>query len=168
MKGFAIVAVVAFSASCVAGCASIIKGSDQSVTFRSEPAGARIVVTDVRKGEDIHVGETPFTTSLKRGGGYFKAARYRIVVEKPGFKKQEVMLEGSLNGWYIGNVIFGGLGFLVIDPLTGAMWKLDPDDLNMTLQKDTAMLERGDMTLVVTTLDQVPPETLARLKRIEQ
>ncbi len=34
-------------------------------------------------------------------------------------------LEATLDGWYIGNIIFGGLiGFLIVDPLTGAMWKL--------------------------------------------
>jgi hypothetical protein len=32
-----------------------------------------------------------------------------------------------MDGWYLGNIVFGGLvGLLVVDPLTGAMWKLDP------------------------------------------
>jgi hypothetical protein len=31
-----------------------------------------------------------------------------------------------MDGWYIGNILFGGLiGILIVDPLTGAMWKLD-------------------------------------------
>jgi hypothetical protein len=33
-----------------------------------------------------------------------------------------------MDGWYIGNILFGGvIGFLIVDPATGAMWKLgDP------------------------------------------
>lgn len=32
-----------------------------------------------------------------------------------------------MDGWYVGNIIFGGLiGLLLVDPITGAMWKL-PD-----------------------------------------
>ena len=117
------------------GCASIIKGSDQSVSFKSEPAEARLVITDVRQGRDIHVGTTPFTTSLKRGAGYFKKSKYKVTIEKPGYRKEEVSLEGSPGGWYLaGNLVFGGLiGYLIVDPLTGAMWTLDPEDVMVTL-----------------------------------
>lgn len=78
------------------GCASIMKGSDQSITIKSDPAEARLVITDVREGKDIHIGQTPLTTSLKRGAGYFKKGIYKITVEKPGYNKEEVMLEGTL------------------------------------------------------------------------
>ena len=31
-----------------------------------------------------------------------------------------------MDGWYIGHILFGGLiGFLIIDPATGSMWKLN-------------------------------------------
>lgn len=31
-----------------------------------------------------------------------------------------------MDGWYMGNLLFGGfIGFLIVDPATGAMWKLD-------------------------------------------
>ena len=33
------------------GCASIIKGSDQKVSFNSEPSDAKVVITDVRQGK---------------------------------------------------------------------------------------------------------------------
>jgi hypothetical protein len=49
------------------GCASIVKGSEQKVSFKSEPSEAKVVITDVREGKEIQVGSTPFTASLKRG-----------------------------------------------------------------------------------------------------
>jgi len=38
-----------------------------------------------------------------------------------------------MSGWYWGNILIGGLiGMLVVDPLTGAMYKL-PDGANANL-----------------------------------
>lgn len=148
-----------------AACASIIKGSEQSVTFRSDPGEARLVVTDLREGKDIHVGSTPFTTSLKRGAGYFKKARYKVTVEKPGYRREEIMLEGSANGWYIaGNLVFGGLiGWFIVDPATGAMWTLDPEDVNVILKKQGAFRPR-DEGLTIALRSSVPPELEGKMK----
>lgn len=36
-------------------------------------------------------------------------------------------LSSSLDGWYWGNMLAGGvLGMIIIDPMTEAMWKLNP------------------------------------------
>lgn len=151
----------------VSGCASIIKGSDQSVTFKSEPPEAKLVITDVRQGKDIHVGQTPLTTSLKRGAGYFKKAKYKITVEKPGYVTEEVMLEGTPGGWYLaGNLLIGGLiGWFIVDPATGAMWTLDPEDVQVTLKKVEAFRE-PDEGLGVLLLEQVPAELLSKMKLV--
>jgi hypothetical protein len=47
-----------------------------------------------------------------------------------------VTVDTRLNGWYIGgNLVFGGLvGWLIVDPLTGAMWTIDNNDINITMQ----------------------------------
>ena len=48
-----------------------------------------------------------------------------VEVSKEGFEKKTIQIESKTNGWYIGNLLFGSLiGFLIIDPLTGAMWTL--------------------------------------------
>jgi len=37
----------------------------------------------------------------------------------------------------LGNIIFGGLvGMIVVDPLTGAMWDLEPADIEQPLTPD--------------------------------
>ena len=60
--------------------------------------------------------------------------------------------------WYIGgNILFGGiLGWLIIDPATGAMWKLDTNEINVTLDtpKKESMIEPNKARIVL--LDDVP------------
>jgi len=165
-----LIATLVFPAAMVlllTGCASIIKGSDQSVSFESNPSDARLVITDVREGKDVYVGSTPFTTSLKRGAGYFKKAKYKVTMEKPGYKKEEVLLEGSPNGWYLaGNLVFGGLiGWLVVDPLTGAMWTLDPEAVNVTLKRAGASRPQDD-GLTIVLRSALPAELEGKLKLV--
>jgi hypothetical protein len=159
------VAVIALG---LTGCASVINGRDQKVSFTSEPTGARVVVTDLRKNLDVQSGTTPFQATLKRGAGWFKEARYKVTVEQAGFKKEEVTLEGRRSGWYIGNLLIGDLfGYLVVDPLTGGMWVLEPGDVKVVLKKDAAALPAEEGVRVVLLRD-VPTFLLTKLKPIER
>lgn len=161
---FLTLATIALAA---AGCASIIKGSEQSVTLRSEPPEARLIITDVREGKDIHIGTTPFTTSLKRGAGFFTYGKYKVTIEKPGYGREEVPLEGNLNAWYLlGNLVFGGLiGWLIVDPATGAMWTLYPEEVNVTLKKEGASLPQGE-GLIIVLRKSVPAELEGKMKLV--
>lgn len=51
------------------GCASIITGSSQTLTFTSVPESATIEIKN-RNGVKVHTGQTPATVSLKKGAGY--------------------------------------------------------------------------------------------------
>jgi hypothetical protein len=118
------------------GCASIIKGGGhQGVNFKSEPTDAKLTVTDVRSGTVVTQTRTPNTVLLEKSAGYFKYAKYRVVLEKDGYESKELNIEGDANAWYAaGNLIFGGLiGYLIVDPATGAMWSINPADANILL-----------------------------------
>jgi hypothetical protein len=92
------------------GCATIMKGSDQQVSFQSDPSGASLSVFNAN-GMQVAGGTTPITLPLKKGDGFFQAAKYRVVIEAHGHIKKEIWLSGSLEGgWYIvGNLFVGGL-----------------------------------------------------------
>ena len=156
-----------FATVVATGCASIMKGTDQKVSFNSEPSEAKVVITDLREGKEILVGSTPFTASLKRGAGYFKKAKYNVTFEKPGYQTEAIVLEGTPGGWYIGgNLLFGGgMGWLIVDPATGAMWTLEPADMNVTLKKTTALAPR-DEGLTVALRADLPPELASKLKPV--
>jgi uncharacterized protein YceK len=124
------------------GCATIIKGGGpQGVHFKSEPADAKLTVIDLRNGNVMANVKTPQVVLLPKGAGYFKYAKYNATFEKEGYDKKEVNLESDVSMWYVaGNLLFGGLiGYLIVDPATGAMWHFDPEQVSVLLNpKGTA------------------------------
>jgi uncharacterized protein YceK len=151
----------------LSGCASIINGPTQSVTIKSTPEGAAISVTN-KAGEKIHTGTAPLTVVLKRSAGYFKPEVYTIAFAKEGFAPKEVVITGTMSGWFIGNLLFGGLiGMLAVDPVTGSMYTL-PDSVGETLvatQDKTSDKSQGvgTLSIVSTTLLTTEQMKLARL-----
>lgn len=139
-------------------CATIFGGGrPKDVTLNSNPSGASVTVTD-KDGTVIHQGVTPTTVKLKRSSGYFKAASYNASFDKKGYPQHTVNLKASMNPWYLGNLVFGGLiGFIIVDPLTGAMWTLDSE---YTAQLGaTAMNNNGDsQTVQIFERSQIPKE----------
>ena len=125
-------AATALSASMLSGCATIVGDTTTPVTVASEPSGATYEVRD-STGLMVHKGVTPSMVTLKTGAGYFRSAKYSVLLRKEGYADQTVPLEGNVSGWYWGNFVFGGIiGMFVVDPLTGAMFKL-PDATHATL-----------------------------------
>jgi len=109
----------------VCGCASILSKSKYPVTITSSPEGATVIVKN-KKGEKINTIATPNTIILPASSGYFSAALYTFEFQRGEDINQTKTLSAHLDAWYFGNILFGGLiGFIFIDPLTGAMWKLD-------------------------------------------
>ena len=61
--------------------------------------------------------------------------KYTVKISKEGYAVQTVTVDTKANGWYIGgNILLGGLiGWLIVDPATGAMRTLDTKEINATL-----------------------------------
>jgi hypothetical protein len=146
------------------GCASIVSKSNYRVTVNSTPPGAKITVSD-DDGFEVYSGITPAKFKLKAGAGYFKKASYTVTFEKDGFDKRTIPILFNLDGWYLGNLLIGGfIGFLIIDPATGAMWKIDRDYYNETLTNTVE--SKGEASLKIIELDEVPESWKDNLERI--
>lgn len=138
------------------GCASIVSKSSWPININSSPSEAKISIKD-KKGIEIYSGNTPATLKLKSGAGFFSKARYQVTFEKVGYDKKVVPVEFKLNGWYFGNLIFGGpLGLLIIDPATGAMFKLETEFLNETLTKSITSVNSKELNLL--DINKIPTE----------
>lgn len=120
----------------LSGCASVMCGSEKTINIKSRPPGSDFTITDAR-GNIVIEDVTPTNTTLKRGRGWFQAADYEVTFRKEGCKQKTVPIRQGLEiGWYVGgNVLIGGLiGWVIVDPLTGAMWNIE--DVSVSLQCD--------------------------------
>jgi len=153
-----------------AGCATIIKQNTQTLQINSEPSDAKITIYDVRTGNQVLAAQTPYIATLQRGESYFKKGQYKVLIEKEGFDKKEVMLEGNPNGWYIlGNILLGGLiGWFIVDPITGAMWTLEPEEINEKLTKSPTPVPSSDsLNILFCEKSMLPEEIVKRMKPVQ-
>jgi len=133
-------------------CCSIVSKSSYPVTISSNPPGALFTLKKAN-GMAMSTGVTPATITLNSSEGYFQPAKYMVEFSRKGVT-QSVPLNASINGWYFGNLLFGGLiGMLIVDPATGAMWRLD-DNVIATFNQTAELSHHHGLHIV--TIDQVP------------
>lgn len=125
--------LIGISTLMLSSCASMFSESEYPVHIDSVPSKMEIVVTD-SDGDIVYRGKTPTVVDLDAGAGYFVRARYTVRLYDGGKVVGERKIDSSIDGWYFANWFGPTLfGFLVIDPITGAMWKLDE---NVTVYRD--------------------------------
>jgi hypothetical protein len=163
IKAIGFVALVAS----LSGCASIVHNGNRNVTLNTAPTGAKATIVKADTGEAVSVQTTPFTVSLDPKRGYFKGQAYQIKLELAGYQPCLVDIKPSMSGWYIGNIVFGGLiGLIVVDPLTGAMWNLSPEKIEQPLTASHAELIKSGSGFVVMTASELTANERAQMVRI--
>ena len=110
------------------GCATIFKGTSQEIFVNSDPARAQIIVKTM-KGEDAFRGATPATMDLDRSDEYI------VTIRLAGYRDNTVLIHQDIEGWWFGNLLCGGIIGGAIDALDGAMWKLNPRAIQVTLER---------------------------------
>lgn len=159
-----IIATVVILVLALSGCSSIVSKSDYAVEILSNPESANFFVTD-NNGRNVYSGVTPKTITLKSSSGYFSGASYKIKFSKEGYLDQVFMLNRSIDGWYFGNILFGGLiGMLVVDPLTGAMYNL-PERVDVSLGDPISQNIQEQLTIA--SIDDLTELQKSRLVRID-
>lgn len=157
-------ALALFAPIVFSSCATIFGKSSYPVSISTSPSGANVSIAD-KKGREIYKGQSPATVTLKSSAGFFSRAEYRVTLTAPGFTERIVPINYKLNGWYFGNIFIGGLlGMLIIDPATGAMWKLETPPIFVTLNKET--VSANEPSLKIMDLKDVPQEMKEQLVRI--
>ncbi len=102
-------------------------------------------------------GPTPAAVILKSGSAFFSREIYKLTFTSPGYTPQTRTLDTDVNGWYFGNLFIGGfLGLLIIDPATGAMYRISEKNVQVTLAPSTGWQQPGNNRLQIVSLDDVP------------
>ena len=145
----------------LSGCASIVSKSDYPVTFISNPNGANIIVKDIDRKE-VYKGTTPATLTLPASSGFFQGARYNIIVSKEGYNTTQQTLKSGIDLWYLlGNFIFGGLiGYIIVDPLTSAMFTLPKEERVNLSQASLSGVRTG---LNIVSINDVPKSLISNV-----
>ena len=115
-------AVFAVLGGLLSGCATIVDGSTQSMTFQSSPAEAEVLINGVV------VGKTPLSIDVERAEGT------TLTIRKEGFKEQTLVMPTKLNTTFWGNVILGGLPGSTTDAVSGASREFIPGSHMVTLE----------------------------------
>jgi hypothetical protein len=159
-------ALILTCAVLLSSCATIVSKTSYPVYIRTSPAGAKISITD-KRGNEVYKGTSPSTVTLKTGAGFFSKAEYKVKLSSAGFSEKIVPINYKINGWYFGNLLIGGaIGMLIIDPATGAMWKIQDPVIDEILDKVTASANATTPTLNIVDISAISANLKSHIVRI--
>jgi hypothetical protein len=146
-------------------CATIVNQHDTQLTIKTVPREAAVTITN-KKGKEVFKGESPAVTILKSTDKYLKRASYLVKITMPGYEEQIIPVRFKLNKWYSYNWLLGGIiGYLVVDPLIGAMFTLETTYIKAVLVRSKSATEI--LALKIMDIAQVPHELKDKLVRIK-
>jgi len=116
-------ALLLFVAIVISGCATIMEGKQQSVTFNSIPSGADVYLNGK------HLGKTPLNITIDK-----PKENGQLKFSKEGYKTLEMTVNKKMSSWLLGNIIFGGTFGTTTDYASGALYEYDPHSIQVTLE----------------------------------
>jgi hypothetical protein len=155
--------LIAISILITFSCATIVGQKNQTIAISGTPDQARVTITD-EKQVVVFEGNTPAKVLLdKADGRYFGGKTYQVKIDKVGYQPVKMTVNSELGGWYLfGNFVFGGLiGWLIVDPFSGAMYDLSPEKIDVQLLqggKNSSL--SPDCQVQTTTVSPAPPNTV--------
>ena len=114
----------------VSGCATVVKGTTQTIPVNSDPTGAEVVVNN------NVLGITPTEIKLKR------KKDHQIMIRKEGYNSVTMPILKSVGGAVWGNILAGGLIGWGVDATSGAQYNLSPETIYVTLRPMTTTAQR--------------------------
>jgi hypothetical protein len=125
--------LIAVTVMLLSSCASITKGTSQTVIFNIEPKGTTCVAKRDGDGEIGSISTTNNTLKVSKD-------KDDIVVKcsAPGYKQKVTRLVSKTETAGVVGGVFIDLG--ITDMITGAMWAY-PNDVSIVLEKETVANE---------------------------
>ena len=111
------------------GCATITKGTQQTVTIATDPSGASCEMTRDAKPLAV-VNPTPGSIPIEKARGSIA-----ILCKKATFKDASGVLASEFQAMTFGNIILGGLIGIAVDAASGAMHEY-PAMVTITLEPE--------------------------------
>jgi hypothetical protein len=106
----------------VAGCATILSGTTQTITLSTNVEGAEVFL------DGVQVGTTPFVGPVAK-------KKEQLRIELDGYRSETVVLSKSLDPVFWANIILGGTIGSITDYVTGAAYQYAPASYQVDLQR---------------------------------
>jgi hypothetical protein len=114
MRNFLAMMVFLSLGFAVSGCASVIKGSTQSIAISTPPTtGATCNLSSAQGSWQVM---SPGAVSVEKS-----KADIQIRCAKYGWQEAASTIPSNFEGWTVGNIVFGGLIGIGVDAATGAI-----------------------------------------------
>ncbi len=128
---------LSFIVLAVSGCGLMFGGSTKTITVTSNPPGAQLTTNPVSG-----TFSTPSSIELDRKNNY------TLVASLAGYSDSQMFLKKKVRGGILVlDILMGGI-WVVVDFVTGAIYDLDPDNVNMTLSKVDPTVDGPDTITV--------------------
>ena len=122
----AMLAALAAMVALTSGCATITKGTQQTVTVNTDPTGAICNLTRDAKPLAV-VNPTPGSIPVEKGRGTIA-----IICKRDGYLEAAGTMASEFQAMTFGNILFGGLIGIAVDAASGAMHEY-PSMVTITL-----------------------------------
>jgi PEGA domain len=127
-KLFAVAALATMSLG-LGGCATVLNGTSQDLSFQSDPDGAVIAIADGR------TCTTPCEFGMKRGDDT------SVTFTKEGYKTTTLFIQSRTGASTFGNILAGGIIGGVVDGSNGASNHLYPNPAYVKLAPNDSSAE---------------------------
>lgn len=120
-----LIATLCCSIVLLTSCATIVKGSTDTIKITSIPPGAKVLNEG---GEEIGVTPCDVQLTSKRA--------HKLSIASSGYASRTVNIENNFSiGYTIGNIFSFSLLGLIVDVASGSIYNLQPNEVNVTLSK---------------------------------
>lgn len=121
------------------GCATIVSKSSYPIYLNTQPVTTKVTIKD-KNGFTVFQEYTPASVKLPASSSFFKKASYIATFEAEGYEPLYMEINGEIDKWYVwGNLLLLPpgwiLGWLIIDPATGSMYKIPLKYVNELMEK---------------------------------
>lgn len=107
----------------LSSCASIMNGTRQPIGICTNPSNAEVWL------DNTFVGKSPIILEMTRSHNHY------LRIELEGYEPYAIAFTREISGWVVGNLAFGGFIGLAVDALTGGIYKLTPDQVQVELRE---------------------------------
>lgn len=144
----ALIGIAALSGTLLlSSCATTVHGSRQRISVTTSPVVWTQVTVLEPSGRVYSTCHTPCHLDLERN------QEYTVRFEKYGYEPVEIRILRKVSDWVGGNLVTGAVAGLIVDYASGSIYKLTPDQIQVTMSKTNPSSAEIEVLDGILTLD---------------